>query len=452
MGKVYDNKMKKVINMLRSFLSKVMQEPEKAQIENATLINEPTYYFVHPVRRDVQEEFFIEVDWYGTDVKEYDRIVNALAPNDGKIRPLSRAGAENLLKDTIVNVKYRYENGEPLDQVIEEELYALRQKLLSAPQEWTVWIPISGIKIGERGFTFGKVFFCNSTHEAFTQAYDTLFNNKDHTNQLLLGAKDTKKVSLRDATKALLHEAEEVCSSYPLARITVQAHDKTAAEELALADLRTTMDVLNFLHSLTPPDYFRAVTYAPADRAHPHTFVLVFPTTTDANPYLRKVAPTRVKRSQLDWDQLRESPRDQLLQRVFECMNALLRDEGEEQLRNRVVAAMKWAGKGANADYLEDALAWYMIALETLLLGGRSVQSKSATIEARVRALLGTTERMKDLYGLRSAIVHSGKTEIAETDVRNLINYTNRAIVQILLWIDEGTIKTHGDLENRFQS
>ena len=73
----------------------------------------------------------------------------------------------------------------------------------------------------------------------------------------------------------------------------------------------------------------------------------------------------------------------------------------------------------------------FAIALESVVLGKEIKTEITYQLSARVAHLLASTldakrsivEQVNDLYRLRSAIVHSGKNDISETDL-----YTIRAI------------------------
>lgn len=93
----------------------------------------------------------------------------------------------------------------------------------------------------------------------------------------------------------------------------------------------------------------------------------------------------------------------------------VLQDKDQDDFKRKVYRAVTWFGRGICASTDDEKFTSYMVALETLLI--HKEDSKRATLAKRVAALLANNppeyeqfkKYTKELYDLRSAIVHGGK-------------------------------------------
>jgi len=83
---------------------------------------------------------------------------------------------------------------------------------------------------------------------------------------------------------------------------------------------------------------------------------------------------------------------------------------------------------------------FYTIPLEALLLGQQHNEQLAYRLRLRAAHLLGLKssarsrirDRVKQLYGLRSKIVHCGRTEISQTDLDELRIIVQSCIIRLL--------------------
>ena len=119
-----------------------------------------------------------------------------------------------------------------------------------------------------------------------------------------------------------------------------------------------------------------------------------------------------------------------------------------------------WLGKSLRNENIGDAFLQETIALECLLTRQEKNYCISPSIGyslAETLALLvGTTKEnrinilkdIKKLYGLRSSIVHSGKSDISINSYYQLFDYIKKGIYIILDLIDEKKLQNIDELYN----
>jgi hypothetical protein len=112
----------------------------------------------------------------------------------------------------------------------------------------------------------------------------------------------------------------------------------------------------------------------------------------------------------------------------------------EGHLSDRLLGAIKWAGKASATEKREDSFIFYAIALESLLLGQHHHDQLTYKLRLRAAHLLGLKasararirDRVKRLYDLRSTIVHSGRTKVPRADLDELRIFAQSCIIRLL--------------------
>jgi hypothetical protein len=123
----------------------------------------------------------------------------------------------------------------------------------------------------------------------------------------------------------------------------------------------------------------------------------------------------------------------QLTKYVSRLLGASALTDDETRIREAVC----WAGRAGGCVRPAEAFLFYLIALETLMLGANE---GALTYRLRVRCahLLAKpeiasrhyiSERVAGLYGIRSAIVHKGVQEVAADDLSSARLFAYRAIL-----------------------
>ena len=108
----------------------------------------------------------------------------------------------------------------------------------------------------------------------------------------------------------------------------------------------------------------------------------------------------------------------------------------------KLLTALRWAGKAtvlAYRDKIEDAFLLYTIALESIILPDRDTES-TYRLALRLAHLMasefkhrpGIAKQIRDLYGIRSAIVHSGNFEVREGELSRMQFLVKNSLVHLL--------------------
>ncbi|HEV2085309.1 MAG TPA: hypothetical protein VGR09_09510 [Gemmatimonadales bacterium] len=206
----------------------------------------------------------------------------------------------------------------------------------------------------------------------------------------------------------------------PIAIVEVEALDWGAAEVRALREVRLTLDVINFFSALLP--YNDAHLSLPGDA-------------TTTRLLVAQVRAENGKWAAYHFDDRWMGPLGELsLSKLhghdlearlgFAHASVLLRSRRNE-LQNRLVAALQWAGRATVDLRREEAFLLYAIALEAFLLAESDRQELTYRLRLRVAHLLGRTgeergslfKKVKHLYEIRSAIVHNGHYQVTEADL-----------------------------------
>lgn len=373
----------------------------------------------------------------------YERALTMLSPDEGQPRAISRATVDALIQEAILTSLDIYEKqaGVDLDTRIGKSIQTLRDKLNAPIVEWQIWQSVDRLKVPPEGFTLGKVLFCDSTHQSAQQAKAAITETlKPHPTPL---PPDFFKSYWPDEF-----------STSTLCCISVLAGDSTAAGQIADVELQTTMSVLNFFASLVSNLEFMPAVCISGIFSSYKTHKLKF----------RKAPQTQigwsgtVHRLAAPFD-ISEFNRHLQIKAALEKINALLCTNEESELRDRLLTAVKWAGKGAATESTEDSYLFYAIALETLLLGSNRYEQLSYKLRLRAARLLGlntqgrvsTRDSVNRLYILRSKMVHSGKTQIPRSDLSLLRIITQSCVIHLLSADMFKDIQTDDALEQWFE-
>jgi hypothetical protein len=119
----------------------------------------------------------------------------------------------------------------------------------------------------------------------------------------------------------------------------------------------------------------------------------------------------------------------------------MLTKPNRSELEDRLLSAIQWAGRATVEERREEAFVLFTIALESLLVNTKEKDQVTQRFALRGAHLLGKDfasrkqlyRRLKQLYGLRSQIVHSGSTEIADADRDTIAQFVRAAIFNMLV-------------------
>jgi hypothetical protein len=138
----------------------------------------------------------------------------------------------------------------------------------------------------------------------------------------------------------------------------------------------------------------------------------------------------------------RKLPLNQIADRPgFSRMSEMLAKQDPHDLEDRFLTALQWAGRARVDPRNEESFLLYAISLESLLLGGKQDVELSYRLAIRGVHLLSAPDlasriraesQLRNLYGIRSKIVHSGTYEISNSDLALMAQYARIAVFVVL--------------------
>jgi hypothetical protein len=383
----------------------------------------------------------------------------------------SRRGLKELMRNTLIKAGSPEEGESQLTEAkVRAALKVLRDGLRAKPKRYIVYLPVQGVDPANLPVTVGKVTFYagNSQHLVDLQAYlksgiDTWTN--DQSSKDGFGAWTAKAV-------------RQHLQSQVVAAVEVESGDDDNASFKALAICRDTLDVINFFadamygenmkacvsvvgegqpveSQLTDEDKRKLVItlrekYEEADYVVPLK-------TGDSERQIAALHQRIVASGPLIGLRIPKndaSPSRAELNRVFARLSELMTKDEPTEIEERVLAAIRWAGRATVKRRREEAFLLYAISLESLVLG----REKNAEITYRLklwtahllkqdaagRKKLG--DRLKELYDIRSAIVHAGSFDVKERQLHDMRRYAKQAALTVLMASHFQHIKTNNEL------
>ena len=211
------------------------------------------------------------------------------------------------------------------------------------------------------------------------------------------------------------------------AKVTVTAVDQDAAKNIAKNILQSTLELLNFFIDLIP--YSNGVfLYLPGEACKD----LIFSASRSKNI---NIPPTICKSvagpiSNVTIQMLMQANEKNNL--GFENVCRILSGK-PNPFQDGLLSAMRWGGKAMINQAMklnEQAFLFYTIALESIILLEGSKEELRYRLSVRLAHLFGKSgeyrpgiaKQVRDLYDIRSKIVHNGSFEVFDSDL-NLIRF-----------------------------
>src|SRR5215216_3884223 len=294
----------------------------------------------------------------------------------------------------------------PFDQRCKTAIEELRTALTAAPITFNVYYPVNGLGLNGLPTQVGNVQFCifDESHlEKFMNTSNEYDADHDIKNRIRSFADSIRKSTIFDK---------------PAGLIKVKAIDDLAAKTLAVKELTLTINVINFFSDLIP--YHKGHIYLPGDNErlainvpvlsegdHPR-FTFGWEVAGPLMPFSLQQLLDYDKRGNLGFSKI-----------------ANILTKKRNKLEDRVVSAIQWAGKATVERRKEEAFLLYAISLESLVLLENEKEELGYRLRTRVAHLLGIdldgrkkiSKRVRDLYDVRSKIVHSGSYQVTDADL-----------------------------------
>ncbi|MGO9209308.1 MAG: hypothetical protein ACLPXM_11915 [Terriglobales bacterium] len=353
----------------------------------------------------------------GDDAAEYREIVDELHRGIAKTGHLSKRAVERLTEDFFFGLfatgDRRSEQGFPL--TLQDRLHQFKQSLLEGPKSWEIHLPVGGLDPRGLPLAVGKVEF--------------YFFDRPRSEVLASCLADSARTNPEERAKVAVDLSAELAGlvDKTVARVVVSGVDFDAACEKAKATIRVTIDTINFY---TPRAHLLGWLYLTGE---------VFPQ-VELVPGFAHGVGAHIGRS---WrGPIYPIPLNQIASRPgFVRASKMLSMEQPKDLEKRILASMQWAGRAQVDDRREEAFLFYAIALETLLLGRETTGEITYQLATRCANLLGSpglnqrravVRHIKELYRLRSKIVHSGSLEVTDASLGRMRDYAVSSLFIVL--------------------
>ena len=388
----------------------------------------------------------VPVRWAGPDTSlrlsneeamQYSRLLKDSQLKLSPLGDLSERALDSALKDAIFTVVGASEPDEKeaadrVDRAIDD----LRVFLMAEPQSFECWIEVEGVDADTLPAGFGRTTFCVLDPLHIDLLKDIV--QTKHTVQV-----DEKLQDIRD------RQAEDLLGR-TVAIQCVNARDSSAALALATRDVQQTLDCLNFVAELIP--YNRAHLRIARGRSVSQASTRL----TIANSGSYSIAPELPIPWTFSFEKMRnvDESANGLIGRIDDLLSRHERDQVEELS----IRAVEWSGKAAESDSIEVKFLYSVIALESILLpdgnselGFRLSQLVARILSDDVGARLKTAQDVKQLYGLRSKLVHGGNVGVTEDDQNLAVTISIETIVRMLMDHTVRQLTTRKQLEEHFR-
>jgi hypothetical protein len=324
----------------------------------------------------------------------------------------------------------RKENPPNVTAELDSSIKQIRLELRASPTEWEHYFAVGGIDSAELPATFGGVYFflADSTglHEYLRSAAEIRAIDQ-------IGESDP--ITARAFRRQFANRV--------IARLRVSAIDHHAAHQRALKVLRGTVDCMNFFVA----DKMRVT--VDSDVASGPRLYPAIRLTNQKEMTVSRQSSLR-KASLID---LAKHP-------GFLAVSDVLRKGSLSDLEDRIITAVRWAGRARVDERREESFLFFAVALETLLLGD---QTTDLQYKLRLRcAHLVASESLESrklvsgqvvkLYRTRSKIVHTGIFDVTDNELYLIQRYARGAILVLLSREPFKSMPSASQLEDWFES
>ena len=128
------------------------------------------------------------------------------------------------------------------------------------------------------------------------------------------------------------------------------------------------------------------------------------------------------------------------IQKAVKRVRELLEKQSRNEVEELLLKAVRWSGRATVSERHEESFLLYAIALECIVLPGMDGGELGYRLSQRVARLIGgdmrdremLQKKTKELYGIRSKIVHSGFYEINEDDLNGMRTIAKTVVLRLL--------------------
>lgn len=333
---------------------------------------------------------------------------------DQRRRSLSRRTAEDLLQRAILTGL----NTPP--EKTAEIVRELEKGLLQSPTRWELYFAVDGVS-GAR-HTMGHVRFSTASKRAIRaieRRGEALMRTTTNT--------DAQKESLIRDFRATTREHLDGCS---IAFVKVEAVDRDSAVEIARDEVRAALDAIHFVDSLITN---RGISRPASIDGFESSAGSVLTLQPGQSFSYGRGGGGRFIQMDAVFGKDGVSAGVRKVSRLFAASTPT-----DRQLRTKT--AIAWFGRATHCTRTAEAFLFYLIALESLLLGGSNTGELTYRLRLRAAHLLGrgtqgrkwVFDQIAGLYAIRSAIVHRGVREVVPDDLGTARLIVQRAIFDMI--------------------
>lgn len=312
---------------------------------------------------------------------------------------------EDELRD-IVFLRYHYPTTN-LNNILVQDAKDLLNYLERTPlQRWVFFIPITNLKMMVRSFTLGNVGFYNMSQ--------SMMRRLESKYKMRLGIGN----SLDERYSRIIKETRTTTFS----TVTVSAGEVIKAREKAFEEVDAALNVLRL--------------YGPTERIGTHGEVF----TPFRNIYHMNLTTKSygedVSRVDFPVPFTMDDSRLSLLRKkgCYGRFSKLLKNNTPTDLERKILTSIHWYGLGIKDTNQLDKFVKLVIALESILLNERE-EPKRYHLAERAALILGKGkekkriyDRVHELYGIRSKIVHEGSKDVKAEDVDDLFYFLSNLV------------------------
>jgi len=356
----------------------------------------------------------------GEDSKEYAQIIDALLKAVDSEENISREEVTDYVNTSILSAidPQKTESETTFESRVRTGMETLQSKLKGSTSPWQIHYRIYGVAPAGLPYSFGPAEFY-------------------YGDEATIGAR-AAQMGITDGEA--IHQIEERILNRVAARVMADVIDYRAAQRLARRLMTLVTDVLNFYGNLSN-DVLCQIGLV-EDTAHAYGFAH-----EPAGNFHATSENLRPKKP-FEFSKASVLP-------GFQRASQLLIKPNLSKLEDKLLASLQWAGRASVNSRREEAFLLFAIALEGLVLTDEKneVTEKIATRGARLvvkpEKRRKAYDDLKDLYQIRSRIVHSGHFEVSTGELEQIGFFAKAAILIILANPDFATM-SQKDLSDWF--
>ena len=386
---------------------------------------------------------------WGDSLKEYQQCVELLyrAVNGKGEEHLSEREIERILQEITLETLDTNDKfpGTTFPDRLKQNLLGLKDRLTKKPLSWDVYFAVEGFDLTESCFVFGKVKFLAGEKA-------TLRDIRHRIYRIILQGSNSpqdKRFFCKDARQ----DVDEHYKGKTIAHIKVNAVDQEAAQGVAQRELKLTLDVLNLQTTFVHPYGTRVRVYLPGQAVfRQQALHLLFDNSGNIGMQHELTGP-------MDNFRVASLNGDTAVAFGITQASRILSLDKRSVIEERIVAAMRFAGRACADETREQAFLNFAIAIESLLGDKDSQGEITYKLAMRCAHLLSSDiekrrqirDSLKKLYGVRSKIVHRGSLEVTDSQLGTIRTFARHALVKVLKSEDIRDLKTDDEFIQWFE-